>query len=131
MAIFGPKWPLSAGETDTFKVYTDPKDQINFFLKNLLMTSKGENISDLSYGIGIRSFLFEPNLSEFHSIIVSEIQEQVETYLPYLQIDDISVGASDDSDNTIKVRIVYTIPKNIIQAVFELELNSETTIGFY
>jgi phage baseplate assembly protein W len=133
MALFGPQWPLSRGERNTFKIYTDPKDQINFFLKNLLLTSKGENLSDLNYGVGIRRFLFEMNLPSSLSIIESEISEQIGVYLPYLTIDDISVSSSStDVDNgATKVRIVYSIPKNIIQAVFELEINQETIIGFY
>ena len=61
MPLFGPKWPLSQGNEDTFKLYDDVKQQINFYLKNLLLTSPGENISDPNYGVGIRQFLFEMN----------------------------------------------------------------------
>jgi|TARA_R110001606_G_scaffold74928_3_gene173691 phage baseplate assembly protein W len=133
MALFGPQWPLSQGEGDTFKVYTEPEDQIGFFLKNLLMTFKGENISDLDYGVGIRMYLFEQNLSQVRANLSSDISEQISTYLPYLTIDDISVSASalDVDNNSIYVKIVYTIPRNIIQAVFELQIDQDTTIGFY
>ena len=97
------------------------------------MTFKGENISDLDYGVGIRMYLFEQNLSQVRANLSSDISEQISTYLPYLTIDDISVSASalDVDNNSIYVKIVYTIPRNIIQAVFELQIDQDTTIGFY
>ena len=45
MKIFGPKWPLKRGSEDTYETYHNLKDQVNFYLKNLILTSPGENIS--------------------------------------------------------------------------------------
>ena len=133
MPLYGPKWPLSQGNSDTFELYDDVKQQINFYLKNLLLTSPGENISDPGYGVGLRRFIFEQNLPSTRNIIASTISSQMSTYLPYLQVSDIQVGATaqEIDSNTLSVKIIYSIPGDVVQEVFELDMNPDNTIGFY
>tara|TARA_R100000030_G_C3175406_1_gene104463 strand:+ start:35 stop:436 length:402 start_codon:yes stop_codon:yes gene_type:complete len=133
MPLYGPKWPLSQGNSDTFELYDDVKQQINFYLKNLLLTSPGENISDPSYGVGLRRFMFEQNNPSNRGRITAAISSQMSTYLPYLQVSDIQVGATaqEIDSNTLSVRIVYSIPGDVVQEIFELDMNPDNTIGFY
>ena len=133
MPLYGPKWPLKAGNADTFELYGDINQQISFYLKNLLLTSPGENISDSSYGVGLRRFMFEPNLPSIRSSIAGAISSQISEYLPYLNVEDIQVNASaqEIDNNSLKVRIIYSIPNDAAQQIFELDLNPDTTIGFY
>lgn len=133
MPLYGPKWPLSQGNHDTFELYEDIKPQIGFYLKNLILTSPGENISDPSYGVGLRRYMFEQNLPSTRASMSAAIARQISTYLPYIQVSDIQVGAtSNDIDsNTIRVRIVYALPGDVVQEVFELETGPDNTIGFY
>ena len=133
MPLYGPKWPLKAGNADTFELYDDINQQISFYLKNLLLTSPGENISDSSYGVGLRRFMFEPNLPSIRSSIAGAISSQISEYLPYLNVEDIQVNASaqEIDNNSLKVRIIYSIPNDAAQQIFELDLNPDTTIGFY
>lgn len=133
MPLYGPKWPLKAGNADTFELYDDINQQISFYLKNLLLTSPGENISDSSYGVGLRRFMFEPNLPSIRSSIAGAISSQISEYLPYLTVEDIQVNASaqEIDSNSLKVRIIYSIPNDAAQQIFELDLNPDTTIGFY
>ena len=77
MPLYGPKWPLKSGTRDTFEVYDDIKQQINFYLKNLLLTSPGENISDSNYGVGLRSYMFEQNIDSVRASISSRIYSQI------------------------------------------------------
>ena len=133
MPLYGPKWPLKAGNADTFELYDDINQQIGFYLKNLLLTSPGENISDSDYGVGLRRFMFEPNLPSIRSSIAGAISSQISEYLPYLNVEDIQVNASakEIDNNSLKVRIIYSIPNDVAQQIFELDLNPDTTIGFY
>ena len=133
MPLYGPKWPLKSGNADTFDMYDSVEQQISFYLKNLLLTSPGENISDPSYGVGIRRFLFEPNIDSFRSSILSTVSSQISIYLSYLIISDIEVvsSAEDVDNNSMTLRIIYAIPGDIIQKIFELDLKPETTTGFY
>lgn len=133
MPLYGPKWPLKSGNADTFEMYDTVEQQISFYLKNLLLTSPGENISDPSYGVGIRRFIFEQNVDFVRSSIASSVSSQVAIYLPYLTIDDIQVDASseDIDNNSMTIKVIYGIPGDVTQKVFELDLKPETTIGFY
>ena len=133
MPLYGPKWPLSQGNSDTFELYDDVKQQINFYLKNLLLTSPGENISDPDYGVGLRRYLFEQNLPSTRNTISSAISSQMSIYLPYLQVSEIQVGATaqEIDSNTLSVKIIYSIPGDVVQEVFELDMNPDNTIGFY
>jgi|TARA_R110002124_G_C8814673_1_gene503449 phage baseplate assembly protein W len=133
MPLYGPKWPLKAGNADTFELYNDINQQISFYLKNLLLTSPGENISDSSYGVGLRRFMFEPNLPSIRSSIAGAISSQISEYLPYLTVEDIQVNASaqEIDNNSLKVRIIYSIPNDAAQQIFELDLNPDTTTGLY
>ena len=133
MPLYGPKWPLKAGNADTFELYDDINQQIGFYLKNLLLTSPGENISDSDYGVGLRRFMFEPNLPSIRSSIAGAISSQISEYLPYLNVEDIQVNASakEIDSNSLKIKIIYSIPNNAAQQIFELDLNPDTTIGFY
>jgi phage baseplate assembly protein W len=133
MPLYGPKWPLKAGNADTFELYDDVSQQISFYLKNLLLTSPGENISDPGYGVGLRSYMFEPNLGSVRSSIASSISSQISRYLPYLTVEDIQVGADaqEIDNNSLTIKIIYSIPSDATQQIFELDLNPDTTIGFY
>jgi len=133
MPLFGPKWPLSKGNHDTFELYDDVKQQIGFYLKNLLLTSPGENLSDPNYGVGIRRYLFEQNLDSTRGSMASKISSQISRYLPYLRVSDIQVGATDQQidEHTLAVKIIYAIPGDVTQTVFDLDVRPDNTIGFY
>lgn len=133
MPLYGPKWPLSQGNHDTFELYDDVKQQIGFYLKNLLLTSPGENLSDSNYGVGLRRFMFEQNLPSVRSSIASRISSQISIYLPYLRVSDIQVGATAEEidENSMKIKIIYSIPDDVTQEVFELDMRPDNTIGFY
>ena len=133
MPLYGPKWPLKRGERDTFELIDNVESQVNYYLKSLLLTSPGENLSDFDYGIGIRRFIFEQNTAGNRESLESRIRSQVRIYLPYIKVLEISVLAneSDVDNSSARIRIVYNFPKNINQIIFELDISSETTIGFY
>lgn len=133
MPLYGPKFPLSKGNQDAFELYEDIEQQIGFFLKNLILTSPGEKISDPRYGVGLRRFLFEQNIQSSRDNIVSRVSSQISTYLPYLIVNDITVSADEAEidTNSMTLRIVYQIAGDTVQRVFDLEVNPDTIIGFY
>ena len=133
MPLYGPKFPLSKGNYDTFEVYDNLSDQISFFLKNLILTSPGENISDPNYGVGIRRYLFEQETGGLLGEISSEISRQIAIYMPYLIVNQVFVDASgsDIDSNTIVVSISYSINQVLSNQVFELNINPDASIGFY
>ena len=133
MAVYGPRWPLKRGNEDTYEIYLNLKDQINFYLKNLILTSPGENISDPNYGVGLRRFLFELNNEETREQLLSVLYDQINIYLSYIDVNDISVTASNEQidSNTLRISIVYSIPNRAQREVFEMDLSQSDNMGFY
>ena len=130
---YAPKWPLKKGVDDIFEMYDNPNDLVKYHLKSLLLTMPGEKISDSNYGIGLRSFLFDQATDSLASNLRGVIFSQVSSYIPGISVQKIDV--SDDPDmidnNNLSISIVYSIPGFINNEIFEMELKSEETIGFY
>jgi len=133
MPLYGPKWPLKRGNEDIYELYTDAKSQVSFYLKNLLLTHPGENISDPRYGVGLRTYLFEPNIEGTRSVIESRISEQIVLYLPYLSLKSVTVDATaaEIDQNELHIKIVYAIPDVMENTIFDFDLSRENEIGFY
>ena len=111
MTVYGPKWPLSNGERDFFKMNTNELDQIKFELRNLLLTSPGENLSDLQYGVGLRRYIFDQNTGFYRSRILSDIATQISRYISRISIVDIDVVSDPDmiDRGEISVSIKFTL----------------------
>ena len=133
MPLYGPKGPVKKGNEDVFEMYDDVNQQISFYLKCLILTSPGENLSDPEYGVGLRRFLFDQNIGSTRDLISNSISSQISAYLPYIDLQDVSVTASPSEidENSMSIRVSYYIPNNTVEQVFELNLNPDTAIGFY
>ena len=123
MTIYGPAWPLSNGETDLFKMNRTLAEQIKFELKNLLLTSPGENLSDFDYGVGLRSFVFDQNTPSTRARISSEIRSQVTRYVSSVNLLEIRMPMTDSmvDDGEMSVAIRYSIAGQ--RNIDELEIN--------
>ena len=72
MPLFGPKWPLSRGDHDTYQLYRESKNQVNFYLKcfseidlvEVIMISTDKDIDENSLTIKI-VYAIEERLEEF------------------------------------------------------------------
>jgi phage baseplate assembly protein W len=82
------------------------KEQVKFNLINLLLTVPGEKILNPTFGVGLRSYLFEPNINE--DILRDIIQQQVNNNIPYITINNIRFQ-KDPSENTLFITIDYSL----------------------
>jgi phage baseplate assembly protein W len=82
------------------------KEQVKFNLINLLLTVPGEKILNPTFGVGLRSYLFEPNINE--DILRDIIQQQINNNIPYVTINDIKFQ-KDPSENTLFITIDYSL----------------------
>ena len=100
MAIgLAPKLPLSRNDIDGFYGLTkDIVENTRQNLKNLILTSPGEKIMDPEFGVGLRRLLFEQR-----DIVASQaaalINEQVEIYMPYIEILDVVIAPTSENIN--------------------------------
>ena len=114
MSIYGPQWPLSKGEKDAFKMYAKKVDQARFEIKNLLLTSKGENLSDFSYGVGLRNFIFEMNVDSTRRKLENEIIQQMRRYLEIVNFYEIEFRSTPQEIDAgkLSVRIYFRLYEN-------------------
>ena len=82
-------------------------------LKMLILTIPGERIMDPFFGVGLRQYLFEFNGPNTYTQISAAIQQQVQKYLPYIEINDIKFQIPEDNPDlyphNLSVSIFFTI----------------------
>ena len=125
--IHAPSFPLQLDDTHGYANVTSLKELSRFHLTNLILTNPGEKISDSSYGVGIKQFLFENATNDVFDDIRFRISSQISSKLSYIRLVDLKVGMLNDYDNFMKIRITYSIQGANLQDV--LDLNIDTTTG--
>ena len=111
-----PLLPLVAGSEDgAYELIKTYKKLVKQNFKNLILTAPGERMMDTRFGVGIRNFLFRNDGPLLYSSIRSKINEQVQKYMPFIVIIDVSfvtpaVGGSRGMDNNfLAMTIEYAI----------------------
>jgi len=96
-------------------------DSIRQSLKMILLTSPGEKIFRPSFGVGLRSYLFnQVNPTDIY-LIRDAIINQVTIYMPYLLLQEVNVEYIDQEPPGLKVAISYQVNDSIaFEDYFEL-----------
>jgi phage baseplate assembly protein W len=93
--------PIQIGNT-AFNQSFKTAEQASSNIKNLLLTKKGERIMQPNFGSGLQELLFEFNDDVLAEKIEDTITSALESWLPYISVDQIDIGATDlDKDNNI------------------------------
>jgi len=134
MPGFSPKLPMTQDSIDGFSLTKSLKEVINQNLKMLLLTNPGERIHDPSFGVGIRTFLFQPNVPYTYSEIEKRTRKQVMYYMPHINITRIVFASEDDNDdlgeNELNIRIEYFVrPTGTSDTLSLTLLNSSSEPG--
>ena len=89
----GIKTPLSFdtnSSTGLFDFHFDSLGQVKDNLRNLIKTNRGERLGRSDYGCSLGTVTFDfARIEDFESQIDREIRTQVETFLPFVQINTI------------------------------------------
>ena len=110
-----PKLPLSIdGDDGAYGLNKTYKETVKQNLKHLILTSPGEHMMDPELGVGLRRYLFEPNLEMIHDKIEERIKSQVSTYLPFIQIVSITMVHDDGQQQMLDPAYVGIILQYII-----------------
>ena len=121
----GLSLPLKNGDGGFFEQNFTTFEQARSNLKNLLLTKKGERVLQPNFGSGLQDLFFEPIDDEFEGKLVDTVTEAVQTWLPYINIEDIDVNMNDENkdNNRVGVEIKFKVGDT-------LDLNSVTfTVG--
>jgi phage baseplate assembly protein W len=92
---------------------SDDNNAIKADLLHLILTRRGQRLYLPDFGTNLLQFIFEPEDTFTLAQLKSEITTVVKKYLPKLQITDITVVQSPDSEYAAVVTINYTITDDV------------------
>ena len=99
----GVAFPLD--EENMFSGTETVAEQIKANLLNLLLTYPGERVNLPNYGVGIKNLLFEQSIDL--EGLKDTIQNQINTYISSVTLQNISLGKSEDQ-HTLLISLTYT-----------------------
>lgn len=108
MSTIGPRAPFSSSPETFHDQIREWPAELKQNLINVLLTVPGERIMMTTFGVGLRKFLFELDNASTRNAIKDKIMEQVELYVPQIEIVDITVDSP--ADNHVKIYFEYYIP---------------------
>lgn len=98
------------------KMNTDAKLAIKSDLLHLLLTNKGERLYLPNFGANLRQYIFEPNDQIASNSIKNEINEAIKSFLPNLQVTELTVTPSTENQHAVIVRIDYIVTISALQS---------------
>jgi phage baseplate assembly protein W len=101
---------------------TDAK-AIKADLLHLLLTRKGQRLYNPEFGTRLLEYIYEPYDELTFSEVREEIDTAVKTYLPQVNLDNLTVEPSPLSEYAVLVTIEYTITDNIFELSDIIQIN--------
>lgn len=92
-------------------------------LMHLILTRKGERLYLPDFGTNLLKYIFQPNDSATQSEIKEEISQTVKKYLPNLQVNEVKVEESENSEYAATVRIDYTVTEDVFETTDFIIIN--------
>ena len=84
-------------------------DAVKNDVRLLLMTQRGERLFQPFLGMNIRRFLFEQITDDTAIEIENDIVDTFQTWLPFVELQNIEVDLGDQDRNTIKINVTFNI----------------------
>lgn len=117
-----PKLPLSYSEgVGPYTPITDYLSLVKQNMKMVLLTSPGERVMIPEYGVGLKRFLFLQNTETTLDNMRERIAEQIQTYLPYVVIQDLRVTSGAELGSSLQDNYVNVFIKYYIQGVDQID----------
>ncbi len=122
MSTLAPKLPLALDPSTQYEMIKDYPKLASQNLKMLILTIPGERMMDVDFGVGIPKYLFENNDNVVRAKIKAKLYEQVNTYLPYIDILEVHFHSSIEdptvSEHYLGMRVIYNIiPVGIVSSL--------------
>jgi phage baseplate assembly protein W len=81
-------------------------EQVKANIINVLLTNPGERVNQPDLGVGLKNLLFE-NVTNANEI-VPIIEEQLERYVPDIELDDV-ISEFIDDQQVLQITLVYSL----------------------
>jgi phage baseplate assembly protein W len=123
MIGYSPKFPLQFDNyVGAYALTQTLKEVVKQNFINLMLTSPGERIMDINFGVGLRNYLFEQDTSQLKSKIAADVRNQTRKYMPFISLDTINFNKSQVSDGyddqILNISIYYSVSSmNILDSI--------------
>lgn len=95
MIGLSPKFPLEIDNyVGAYALNSTLKEVVKQNFINLMLTSPGERVADIQFGVGLRRYLFELNTDNLQGEIATNIQTQTNKYMPFVSLGSVSFNKS-------------------------------------
>ena len=119
-----PLLPLRSSRFNLIQTY---EDLVTQNLKMLILTSPGERVMDVNFGVGLKRFLFERNDQSTYQAIISKVTEQVGQYMPFVELQKIDFTTPEnDPDrfpNDVRMSVTFKIIPLQVTGLLQLDTN--------
>ena len=109
----GVTLPLQNGQNGFFDSSMTTLEAAKSNIKNLLLTMKGERPMQPDFGCDLFKSIFEPMVEdgEIEENCKSAIEEAIDTWLPYINIDSLDFTSDDNdlSNNVFRIALIFSI----------------------
>lgn len=122
MSSFGIRVPITPDSGDGFTMLKTIKQTVKQNLKMLILTNPGERVMIPKYGVGLKTFLFQPAGGSTQADIEQRIKDQVKTYMPVIRIKSVLVAPLENTPTGLGIRLVYTIPNLATGDILEITI---------
>jgi len=128
MAGYSPKLPILRDSSEGYMLTKTPREVIAQNLKNLILTSPGERMMDINFGVGIRNYLFQQDTLSDRQTIRLAIEDQISKYMPFITINSIELHGSEVDAfnvgmNSINIIISYNVFPLNLDDVLEINIS--------
>lgn len=125
MAGIAPKLPLQLNSEDGIGLTKSLKETIKQNLKMLILTAPGERLMLPDYGVGLRNYLFEQNLSSVRADLSNAIVNQTSIYMPFLSVLSVDFRKSETNPQILFTTVSYVIPSSTTIESLDIEIEAD------
>ena len=128
----GQTLPLNRGTRGFFQSTTNALENEKSKFINLILTKKGERVSNPDFGCDLWRLLFEQKDGEIQELAQQFVIEAVQRFMPYLSLQSIEITNFSTflNDNSINLYVKYGFTNNpLVSDEVQLQLNTNLAGG--
>lgn len=107
--FIGVTLPIRLGQTGMFEQSTTLLIQTRSNFKNLILTKKGERLSQPELGCDLWNVLFEPANADITNTARAAVESSIERWMPYIELVDFELTTQE---NTLQIKSSYRFKDN-------------------
>ena len=106
----GITFPLQRGNSGYFNQSFDVVEQVKANLYLLFNTKRGERRLNINFGSTLWEVVFQFNNEELPTIIENAIKNDVKRWIPYVNVENVSIETTDKEkdDGYVKIEVSFT-----------------------